>query len=398
MSQPAVIFDRVWKKFRRGERHDSLRDAIVAAARRPFTRRDTRALGEEEFWALRDVSFEVQPGEAIGIIGPNGAGKSTALKLLTKILKPTMGVARTHGRVGALIEIAAGFHPDLTGRENLYLQGAILGMSRAEVSRKLDTIVDFSGIRDFIDTPVKRYSSGMNARLGFAVAAHVDPDVLLIDEVLAVGDFAFQQKCYDRLAEFRRSGAAIVFVSHNMQAIGDLCDRALVLKSTPRYLGEVGEAVARYLGLAGSGDETAGDGAAIVGVRLTDRDGRPVEAAAPNDALRLEVDVRVDVDMPEAVFSFILLRATDSLCVYDGNYSAEELRLGALRAGQVVRLRFDHEAHLSRGQFAYKFVLHDPREGRHRLAVLPVAGLRVDEMRTWTGVADLSVEASASLV
>ncbi|HUQ87447.1 MAG TPA: ABC transporter ATP-binding protein, partial [Vicinamibacterales bacterium] len=209
MSEPAVVFDRVWKKFRRGERHDSLRDAITAAVKRPFTkRRATDALDEQEFWALRDVSFELEPGEALGIIGPNGAGKSTSLKLLTKILKPTSGHCYTRGRVGALIEISAGFHPDLTGRENLYLQGAILGMSRQEVSRKLDAIIDFAGIADFIDTPVKRYSSGMNARLGFAVAAHVDPDVLLIDEVLAVGDFAFQQKCYERLAEFRRQGAA----------------------------------------------------------------------------------------------------------------------------------------------------------------------------------------------
>ena len=182
MSEPAVVFDRVWKKFRRGERHDSLRDAVTALVKKPFTPRPEReALDAQEFWALKDVSFEVQPGEAIGIIGPNGAGKSTTLKLLTKILRPTMGACRVRGRVGALIEIAAGFHPDLTGRENLYLQGAILGMTRAEVAGKLDEMIEFSGIRDFIDTPVKRYSSGMNARLGFAVAAHVDPDVLLID-------------------------------------------------------------------------------------------------------------------------------------------------------------------------------------------------------------------------
>ena len=177
----------------------------TALVKKPFAaRRERDALDEQEFWALKDVSFEVQPGEAIGIIGPNGAGKSTTLKLLTKILKPTMGACRVRGRVGALIEIAAGFHPDLTGRENLYLQGAILGMTRAEVAGKLDAMIEFSGIRDFIDTPVKRYSSGMNARLGFAVAAHVEPDVLLIDEVLAVGDFSFQQKCFARLAEFRR--------------------------------------------------------------------------------------------------------------------------------------------------------------------------------------------------
>src|SRR5712671_3448506 len=195
-----VVFDGVWKQFRRGERHDSLRDMIPAAFRRLRGRREPA--DEQAFWAVSDVSFEVQAGEALGIIGRNGAGKSTILKLLTRILKPTRGMCAVRGRTGALIEIAAGFHPDLTGRENIYLQGAIMGMTRRETARKLDAIVEFAGIGEFMDTPVKRYSSGMNARLGFAIAAHVDPDVLLIDEVLAVGDFNFQQKCYARLAEF----------------------------------------------------------------------------------------------------------------------------------------------------------------------------------------------------
>src|SRR5439155_25060867 len=185
MADPMIAFDGVWKKFRRGEHHDSLRDLIPALARRLGTRREP-ALDADEFWVLRDVSFEVKPGQVLGIIGPNGAGKSTALKLLTRILKPTKGTARVHGRVGALIELAAGFHPDLTGRENIFLQGAIMGMRRDDIRRRFDEIIEFAGIPDFIDTPVKRYSSGMNARLGFAIAAHLDPEVLLIDEVLAV--------------------------------------------------------------------------------------------------------------------------------------------------------------------------------------------------------------------
>src|SRR5688572_4811781 len=247
MSQPSVVFDHVWKKFRRGERYDTMRDAITGWIKRPFKRRDPGVLTEHEFWALQDVSFEVRPGEALGIIGPNGAGKSTALKLLTKILKPTKGRSWTRGRVGALIEVSSGFHHDLTGRENLYLQGAILGMRRDEVTRKLDAIVDFAGIGEFIDTPVKRYSSGMNARLGFAVAAHIDPDVLIIDEVLAVGDAAFQQKCYQRLEDFRRGGAAIVFVSHNMQVVVSLCERALLLRrGRPPLLSSAGDVAALY--------------------------------------------------------------------------------------------------------------------------------------------------------
>ncbi|HEU4586647.1 MAG TPA: ATP-binding cassette domain-containing protein, partial [Gemmatimonadaceae bacterium] len=187
-SEPAVVFDGVWKKFRRGERADSLRDLIPAVTRRIVRGKppaDELEDGSGDFWALRDVSFEVRPGEALGIIGPNGAGKSTVLKLLTKILKPTRGTSRVHGRTGALIEVAAGFHADLTGRENIYLQGAILGMKRTEIARTMDDIIEFADLGEFIDTPVKRFSSGMSARLGFSIAAHLDPDVLIIDEVLS---------------------------------------------------------------------------------------------------------------------------------------------------------------------------------------------------------------------
>jgi lipopolysaccharide transport system ATP-binding protein len=199
MARGHVRFERIWKKFRRGVLHDSLRDLVPALSRGLLRGRRRGGLGEREFWALRDVSFEVRPGQALGIIGPNGAGKSTVLKLLTRILRPTAGCARVEGRVGALIEIAAGFHPDLSGRENVYLQGAMMGMRRREIARKFDAIVEFAELAPFIDTQVKRYSSGMNARLGFAIAAHLDPDVLIIDEVLAVGDYAFQRRAFGRI-------------------------------------------------------------------------------------------------------------------------------------------------------------------------------------------------------
>src|SRR5215831_3422349 len=213
MPDPAVIFDGVWKKFRRGERHNSLRDLVPALAKRILRQGSSSNLEQEEFWALKDVSFAVHPGQALAIIGPNGAGKSTILKLLTRILKPTRGRCEVHGRFGALIEVAAGFHQDLTGRENIYLQGTIMGMRRVEIDRKLEEIVEFSGIADFLDTQVKRYSSGMNARLGFSIAAHLDPEVLLIDEVLAVGDLAFQQKAFDRLKAVVRRNIPVVVVS-----------------------------------------------------------------------------------------------------------------------------------------------------------------------------------------
>src|SRR5437762_12676114 len=183
----AVVFEGIWKKFRRGERHDSLRDLVPALARGLARRRRPLDLAEQEFWAVRDVSFEVGAGEALGVIGPNGAGKSTILKLLSKILRPTRGRVEMRGRVGALIEVAAGFHPDLTGRENVYLQGAIMGMARAEIAHKMDEISELAGPADFIDTPVKRYSSGMHARWAFSVAAHLDPAAPVSTEGRAVG-------------------------------------------------------------------------------------------------------------------------------------------------------------------------------------------------------------------
>ncbi len=356
MSEAAVVFDNVSKKFRRGERHDSLRDAITAAVKRPFTRRRaTDALDAQEFWALRDVSFEVQPGEAIGVIGPNGAGKSTVLKLLTKILKPTIGHAWTRGRVGALIEISAGFHPDLTGRENLYLQGAILGMSRQEVATKMDAIIDFAGVRDFIDTPVKRYSSGMNARLGFAIAAHVDPDVLLIDEVLAVGDFSFQQKCYDRLLEFRRNGAAIVFVSHNMQAIVSLCDRALLLRpGKSPIIGSVGDVAALYA----SPDSQAVDSRIRVeAARFSERGSfAPITSAVPpGAALTLDVTIRADAALPRARVGFEIVRS-DGLVMFNGSPMIEGEPAIDLEPGTTLTFRTHFKANMLRG--TYRIVLH----------------------------------------
>jgi len=185
---------------------------------------------KEDFWALKDVSFSVQRAEALGIIGHNGAGKSTILKLLSRITTPSAGEIMINGRLSALIEVGSGFHPELTGRENIYLNGSILGMLRREITKKLDSIVEFAELRQFIDTPVKRYSSGMYVRLGFSIAAHLDPDILLLDEVLAVGDAAFQQKCIQRITELKKSGTTIVFISHDLRAVQKLCDRVVLLK------------------------------------------------------------------------------------------------------------------------------------------------------------------------
>jgi ABC-type polysaccharide/polyol phosphate transport system ATPase subunit len=201
----------------------------------------------EDLWALKDVSFEIEQGEALGIIGHNGAGKSTMLKLLTRIMEPTKGRIRTRGRVSALIEVGAGFHPEMTGRENIFLNGAILGMTRREIDRKFEEIVAFAELEKFIDTPVKRYSSGMYARLAMGVAVHVQPDILVVDEVLAVGDFAFQTKCVRAMQERRRSGVSVVFVSHNMGLVDGMCDTALLLQSgNPLMLAKASRVIAEY--------------------------------------------------------------------------------------------------------------------------------------------------------
>ncbi len=248
MADPGIRFDGVWKRFRRGAIHDSLRDMIPALAKRLVGRgRPPEELREGDFWAVRDVSFEVKEGETLGIIGGNGAGKSTVLKILTSILRPTRGVFAVQGRVGALIEISAGFHPDLTGRENIFLQGAISGMSKALIRQQFDAIVEFSGIEEFIDTPVKRYSSGMNARLGFAIAAHLGPEVLIIDEVLSVGDFGFQGKAFDRIHAMATSGIPVVIVSHQLDRISELCTKAILLDHGQiTSAGSAMECIAKY--------------------------------------------------------------------------------------------------------------------------------------------------------
>ena len=261
---PLVRLDGVWKKFRRGEVHDSLRDLIPSLIRRGV-RVGNAELRREEFWALRDISFSVEPGETMGVIGPNGAGKSTLLKVLTRILRPDRGSYIVRGRIGALIEVAAGFHPDLTGRENVFLQGAIMGMDTAYTRRRLDEIVAFSEIEEFIDTPVKRYSSGMNARLGFSVAAHLDPDVLIIDEVLAVGDHAFQRKAFGRIRDMAKSGLPVVVVSHQLDRIAELCTRAVLLSHGEAIrIGNPSDVITAYMRAGASSSPDASDSPVII--------------------------------------------------------------------------------------------------------------------------------------
>ncbi len=236
MTQPAIRVEGLWKEYVVGTRAtagDTFYDMLSGLLRRPFGGRagfDEAAARADRFWALRDVSFEVQPGEVVGIIGRNGAGKSTLLKILSRITAPTKGRVEVRGRLASLLEVGTGFHPELTGRENIFLNGAILGMTRREIARKFDEIVAFAEVEKFIDTPVKRYSSGMYVRLAFAVAAHLEPDLLVIDEVLAVGDAEFRRRCIRRMQDIAREGIAVILVSHSMQDVLAFCPRVLVLK------------------------------------------------------------------------------------------------------------------------------------------------------------------------
>jgi len=252
MSLPAIEVTGLSKRYviEHESRHDSLRDTLHHTARKLWRRfRWGTGFETEEFWALRDIGFSVQPGDVIGIVGRNGAGKSTLLKILSRITEPTAGSVRLRGRVASLLEVGTGFHPDLTGRENIFLNGAILGMSRAEIRRKFDEIVAFAEIERFLDTPVKRYSSGMYVRLAFAVAAHLEPEILIVDEVLAVGDAEFQDKCLGKMESIARQDArTVLFVSHNMAAVSRFCRRTILLEQGRlAFDGPTDEAVHRYL-------------------------------------------------------------------------------------------------------------------------------------------------------
>lgn len=259
MSNRAILVEGLSKQYRIGfkpVRYFTLRESLSRLAQRSILSRARRAKADDAtFWALKDVSFDVRQGEVLGIIGRNGAGKSTLLKILAAITDPTRGRAEIRGRVASLLEVGTGFHPELTGRENIYLSGAILGMRRAEIARKFDEIVAFAGVDRFIDSPVKHFSSGMHVRLGFAVAAHLEPEILLVDEVLAVGDAHFQEKCLGRISQIVGSGRTVLFVSHNLSAMRTLCTRAVLLDGGMSQLqGTPEEVIAHYLSTLGSAD------------------------------------------------------------------------------------------------------------------------------------------------
>ncbi|HEX9364513.1 MAG TPA: ABC transporter ATP-binding protein [Candidatus Dormibacteraeota bacterium] len=305
--------------------HNTLRDALGSRLRRKRSPHERK-----EFWALRDVSFQIDRGERVGVIGRNGAGKSTLLKIISRVTEPTEGTLKGSGRVATLLEVGTGFHPELTGRENIYLSGAVLGMKRNDIVRRFDEIVAFSELEEFLDTPVKRYSSGMYVRLGFAVAAHLEPDILVVDEVLAVGDMAFQKKCLGRMTEVAGEGKTVVFVSHNMGAVKSLCSRAIVLErgrvaadTTPD------KAVSAYVeatwplrsdGLIAENIDRIGTGDALVRrVVVEDRDGRPTDRVYLGEPLRITATYEVRKRIEDVVMEIGISTPDGSRVITVGN-------------------------------------------------------------------------------
>jgi homopolymeric O-antigen transport system ATP-binding protein len=389
MSDVALVAAAVSKKFRRGELYDSLRDLVPALLRKLARPGPRDALLAQEFWAVREVSFEVHRGEAFGIIGRNGAGKSTILKLLAGVMQPTLGELKVHGRLSALIEVGAGFHPDLTGRENVFLNGTILGMSRDEIRRKFDAIVEFSGLEEFIDTPVKRYSSGMFARLGFAVAAHVDPDVLIVDEVLSVGDFVFQRRCLEKMDSVLRGGATIVFVSHDLRAVAHLCSRtALMDRGRLTAIGSSDEVIRQYLGTAADQEHRVeGKDAYLSRVRVRGAGG---ETATFQSGEKAWVDVEVTAAKDVGRLAVVLdIRSDDDRQVF--NTSSERLGAGSfsLKAGETFTCSFELDLHLAHGTFRLAAYVHRYDIERQYDQWYPAAILFVGATEDVRGIANL---------
>ena len=311
--KPIIRVENLSKQYRIGANqasYSTLRDSLANAITAPFRRftdhrPPTTNHHSDTIWALKDINFEVQPGEVVGIIGRNGAGKSTLLKILSRITEPTTGKIDLHGRVSSLLEVGTGFHPELTGRENIYLNGAVLGMKRAEITRKFDEIVAFAEIEKFLDTPVKHYSSGMYMRLAFSVAAHLEPEILIVDEVLAVGDAAFQKKCLGKMSDVAKEGRTVLFVSHNIPAILNLCNRGVFLEhGQTQMIGSAEEVVTKYLAEA---DDIKFNGEAILSddrphpqtelrfrvVRILDDKGQPTELVKLSKGCRISIEYEI---------------------------------------------------------------------------------------------------------
>jgi ABC-2 type transport system ATP-binding protein len=354
---PAVVVDDVWKRFRLfHERNQYLKAAILRGRRAQY----------EEFWALKGISFEVNEGEFFGVVGANGSGKSTLLKCLSRILQPDRGTVAVNGRVSALLELGAGFHPELSGRENVYLNGAILGLNRRDIDRRFDEIVQFAGLERFIDTPVKNYSSGMYVRLGFAVAINVDPEVLLIDEVLAVGDASFQQRCMEKFADFKDDGRTMLIVTHDLGSVRTMCDRAAWIQyGELREVGVPADVVDDYSGdslasrVPGSGTEARwGSGELqINAVSLHGAHGAPLTTVRTGDAMTVRLDYTAHIPIAQPVFSVAVSQLGGAVVTAPNTREAGDVPAVLASSGQV-EVTFP-ELPLLPGTFELSVAAHD---------------------------------------
>ncbi len=352
----AVEFNGVWKKFKKGEKFDSLRDSIPNFFKNLGQKNGNLTLSGQEFWAVKDVDFTIPKGGVVGVMGPNGAGKSTILKLLSGIMSPTKGQMIINGRLSALIEVTAGFHPELTGRENVYLNGTILGMKRKEIDNKFDEIVAFSEVEDFIDTPVKHYSSGMYSRLGFSVAAHMDPEILIVDEVLSVGDIAFRAKCAQKMRELLGSGATILLVSHQISLIQSLCKRVLLLHHGELIKdGPTEEVIPYYQNITFKKNEEdfkrkvkAEQGKVkvkqdllieITNVALYGKDLKPKEEFAVGEDFEIKVDYNAKQEVPDPIVIIDIIRSDGVLCC-SLNSKESGVDLGKIFGKGAIKLTF----------------------------------------------------------
>jgi len=381
--------DHVSKKFKKGEFHDSLRDLIPAMFSRFLKNRKINPLGVNEFWALQDISFQVNKGEALGIIGANGAGKSTMLKLLSRVMKPTKGNMKVNGTLSALLEVGAGFHGDLTGRENIFLNGTILGMRKEQIRKKFDEIVDFSDLADFIDTPVKRYSSGMYARLGFSVAAHVEPEILVVDEVLSVGDYSFQNKCIAKMKSILNSGATVLFVSHNLRAVTDLCHRCIlldhgkILKDGPAI-----EVVRYYMNpREKTSEENEKKEAYISNVILKGERNKEL-LFETGEKVFLEIEVTGNVNCKNLSVT-VLMKNDDNYHVFDTSTQRLNNTTFSLKPGEKKKVTFELNLHLVPGTYyvgahIYRYDIQKMYDMR-----LPAATIQVRSEKDVQGVVNL---------
>ncbi len=371
MSEPAIEVCNITKRFRLSSSAGSLKTAVIDwVRRRP----------DKQFTALDDVSLTVSKGETLGLIGSNGAGKSTMLSIIARTLSPTAGCVRSTGVISSLLELGAGFHPDLTGRENVLLYGAIMGISRETMRSRFDAIVDFSGLADFIDQPVRFYSSGMYVRLGFAVAVQVDPDILLVDEVLAVGDSDFQKKCLDKMAEFRRAGKSMLIISHDMHTIRSVSDRIAYLDhGVLKGIGAPQEMTARYgadtiTGSAGGSKREWGTGEAkLTSVSFVNRDGNPCPVASSDQKLRVALAWEAAMRIEKPTFGFSIVDG-DGNTVYGSNTEIDGIDIPFIEGHGTLTLEIDASS-LHAGNYMMSFSLHSRNHAinYHRLEnLLPV--------------------------